>query len=216
MFTFTFAKNKQLLARLNEYIKVTEDTLSLFSDAMTYLLENSMDDRFSVMAAQVSKHESIADDLRRQIELEMYQKSLLPETRKDLLIIIENIDRIPTRAETILNMFLTQKTVILDQIKAPMLELVTLSLQTYKYTVEAVEDCFGKMTHVNDLNRLVDNNESIGDGCERKMISTIFDADIDTADKILQKEFVLQLGSICDMCETTLDLVVICAVKRSV
>jgi len=213
---FTFAKNKQLLVRLNEYIKVTEDTVKLFAEAMTYLLDNSMDEHFSVTAAKVSKLESDADDIRRQIELEMYQKSLLPETRKDLLMIIENIDRIPTRSETILNMFLTQKTVIIDQVKAPMKELVALSLETYAHTVEAVNDCFGKMEKVNELNRLVDNNESVGDGLERKMISTIFDAEIETAEKILQKEFVLQLGSICDMCETTLDLVVICAIKRSV
>ena len=213
---FTFAKNKQLLSSLNEYIKVTENTMKLFSDAMVYLLNNCLDEHFSVLAAKVSKLESDADDLRRQIELDMYQKSLLPETRNDLLLIIENLDCTPTRAETILNMFLTQKTVILDELKPQMLELLKLSIETYSHTIEAVDDCFGKMEKVNDLNRLVDNNESIGDGLEREMITMIFDSDIETAEKILQKEFVLQLGSICDMCETTLDLVVICAIKRSV
>ncbi len=213
---FTFGKNKQLFSKLDDYIKVTEDTLKLFAEALVYLLENDLDEHFAVMAEKVSSMESVADDLRRQIELEMYQKSLLPETRKDLLMIIESLDRIPTRAETILNMFLTQKTVMLDCIRKKMIELLKLSIETYNHTIEAVNDCFGKMKEVNRLNRLVDSNESIGDDLERDMISTIFAADIETAEKILQKEIVLQLGSICDMCETTLDLVVICTVKRGV
>ena len=213
---FLFSKNKQLLELLNRYLRVTEDTLNLFDEAMTYLLSNKIDEHFSVMAAKVAKMESDADDICRQIELDMYSKSLLPETRRDLLTIIENIDRIPTRAETILNMFLTQKTIVLDQLKEPMRELVALSIETYHLTVKAVDDCFGKMDGVSEFNRLVDNNESIGDKLERKMITTIFEADIETAEKILQKEFVLQLGSICDMCESTLDLVVICSIKRSV
>jgi len=213
---FTFGKNKQLLGKLDEYIAVTEQTMSVFSEGLKYLLETGMDEHFGMLTQKTSKLESEADDIRRQIELEMYQKSLLPETRKDLLLIIENLDRIPTRAETILNMFLTQKTVMLNQIRPLMIELLHLSMETFALTVEAVKDCFGKMSKVFDLNRTVDTNESIGDDMERQMISAIFDAEIETAEKILQKEIVLQLGSVCDMCETTLDLVVICSVKRGV
>ena len=213
---FSFSKNKQLFSELDKYLKVTEEAMTVFSEALTYLLKNSMDEHFKVMASRVSKLESEADDLRRKIELEVYQESLLPETRNDLLLILESVDRIPNGAETILNMFITQNTVIMESVRSLMLELVNISLETYNYTSAAVKDCFEKMERVQELNRLVDNNESLGDELERKMVSIIFESDTDTAEKILQKEFVKELGSLCDKCETTLDLVVICAVKRRV
>ena len=55
-----------------------------------------------------------------------------------------------------------------------------------------------------------------GDHLERKMIKTIFAMDIDTGDKILQKEFVLELGAICDLCESVKDKLVITNIKRSI
>ena len=82
---FTFKKNKKLLEMLEQYLSVVDDTLDKFSEAFQYLLKNGIDEHFKVLGSQTHKKESNADDLRRDIELEMYEKSLLPESRSDCL-----------------------------------------------------------------------------------------------------------------------------------
>ena len=213
---FIFKKNQILFERLEDYLKVNQETIDQFVEAMEYMMKEGIDEHFDLLARQTHTKESNADDIRRKIEQEMYAKSLLPESRRDLLEIIEQLDRLPNRAESILNMFLTQKTKLLEQIKPDMVELINLSKETVKCTLEATIDCLNIKGKMKEYSRLIDNNESIGDRLERKMITTIFEANIDTGEKLLQKEFVLQIGAICDLCERLKDKLVITSIKRSI
>ena len=133
---FSFKKNQKLMDMLEQYLAVVDETLDEFSEAFLYLLKNGIDEHFKVLGSQTHKKESNADDLRRDIELQMYEKSLLPESRRDLLEVIEMIDRIPNRAESILSMFITQRTELLDEIKEDMEELLKISIETVKHAVE--------------------------------------------------------------------------------
>lgn len=211
---FAFKKNLKLMAMLDEYLNVAKETVLQFQTAILYLLENGQDDHFIMMAEKTHQSESNADDIRRRIELFLYEKSLMPETRRDLLLIIETIDRVPNRAERIIYMYVTQKTKIHPAIENELKELLNLSVETFGETIKATLDCFGQMSNVKEANRIVDNNESLGDHLERKMVTKIFESDLDVGEKILQKEFVLEFGAICDLCESVLDRIVICSVKR--
>ena len=213
---FIFKKNQRLLDRLEEYLNVAQEAIDEFIQAFKYVLKEGIDEHLEVLARQTHSKESNADDIRRKIEHEMYAKSLLPESRRDLLEIIEQLDRLPNRGESILNMFLTQQTPLIDIIKPDMIELIELSRETVKYTIEATRDCFYNTGKMKELARLIDNNESIGDRLERKMIKTIFSSDIDTGEKLIQKEFILEVGAICDLCERVSDKLVITSIKRSI
>ena len=213
---FIFKKNQKLMDRLEEYLNVAQEAIDEFVIAFKHVLKKGIDEHFEVLAKQTHSKESNADDIRRGIEHEMYAKSLLPESRRDLLEIIEQLDRLPNRGESILNMFLTQQTPLLDVIKPDMTELIELSNETVKYTIEATRDCFYNTGKMKELSRLIDNNESIGDRLERKMIKTIFSTDIDTGGKLIQKEFILEVGAICDLCERVKDKLVITSIKRSI
>lgn len=213
---FAFSKNKELLTKLNEYLKVAEATFNVFDEAVKYLMEHSLDEHFAVLAQKTQQNESLADDIRREIETFMYEKSLLPETREDLLNIIETIDKIPNHAETIVNSFIDQRILLRPEIKNHILELLGVTGEAIRQTVEATKNCFGKRDMVKELNMMVDKNENIGDLLERKMISTIFALDLHAGDKLLQKELIINFGEICDSCKATMDKLVICSVKRQV
>lgn len=213
---FLFHKNRKLLDMLNRYLAVVNDTTDEFSAAFNYLLENGIDEHFKVLGSKTHKMESNADDLRRDIELLMYEKSLMPESRRDLLEVIEMIDRIPNCEESILSLIISQDIELSDHIKDDMSELVSLSIDTVELVIKATNACFNAVGDMDELARLIDNNESVGDHLERKMIEKIFSLTIDTGEKILQKEYVLQLGHICDLCESVKDKLVITNIKRSI
>lgn len=201
---------------LEQYLSVVDATMDNFSEAFQYLLENGIDEHFKVLGSKTHKKESNADDLRRSIELEMYQKSLLPESRSDILEVIELIDRIPSRAESLLSMFHTQHTELIDEIKEDMNELLLLSTETVKHVITITHSYMKHDININEIARQIDNNESVGDHLERKMVKAIFAKNMDSGEKILQKEFVLELGEICDLCEAVKDKLVITNIKRSI
>jgi predicted phosphate transport protein (TIGR00153 family) len=213
---FAFGKNKELRKKLDEYLMELKESMARFDEALEYLLKNEIDEHFKTLAKKMHQHESRADDIRREIEKFMFHKSLLPETREDLLTIIEMIDKIPNEGQAVLNDFLIQKTMLFNPIKKNFLELMKNSIETFSNTLEAFNNCFEKGDEIDRLSNLVDNNESLGDSLERDMIGAVFDADIDKAEKIIQRDFVIKLGNICDLCESAMDRIVVASIKRFV
>lgn len=213
---FLFKKNRKLLEMLNSYLAVVSDTTDEFAAAFHHLLEKGIDEHFKVLGSQTHKMESNADDLRRDIELLMYEKSLMPESRRDLLEVIEMIDKIPNSEEAILSILISQNIKPINQIKEDMSELLSISIETVTLVIKMTNACFKADEEMEELARLIDNNESVGDHLERKMIGDIFKLNIDIGEKMMQKEYVMQLGSICDLCEAVKDKLVITNIKRSV
>ena len=71
-----------------------------------------------------------------------------------------------------------------------------------------------KMKRMKELQTLIKNTESIGDGLEHEMVRKIFEEKMETGDKLVQKDIVFQIGDICNMCEHVMDRIVICSIKR--
>jgi predicted phosphate transport protein (TIGR00153 family) len=213
---YLFKKNRELQARVGEYLGLAMQTVEYFEEACDHVLKKGVNEHFEVLCRRCHQEESNADDVRRQIELDMFEKSILPESREDLLGILDLVDRVPGKAESILYMFMNQRTELLPDIRKDMKELVHISVETFRYTVDAARDCFGDMSRIRDFSRLIDNNESLGDRLERKMITRIFAEKMPAGEKLLQKEFVVEAGEICDLCEQAKDRLVIWSVKRQV
>lgn len=211
---YLFNKNKILLEKYTNYLNLCMDTVEIFREAVEYSMKNGLDEHYCVLARKVHGKESDADGMRRIIECEMYEQSLLPESREDLLDIIERIDTVPNGADHLATLLMIQKTEILPSLKKDISELLSLSVESFKYTREAALDCFMKMKRINELQTLIKNTESIGDSLEHEMVRKIFEEKMETGDKLVQKDIVNQIGDLCNMCEHVMDRIVICSIKR--
>lgn len=213
---FYLKRNRDLLEKIRNYFNQLSRSMDFFEEAFRHYLKKGADEHYEVLVRKMHGDESGADDTRRQIELEIYEKSLLPEFQGDVLTIIEKIDRIASKAEAVLYMVQLQKIKLLHPLVKDTEELLAISMETYKYTVEAALSFFGNMEEVRKLAKIVDNNESIGDRLERKMVKIIFEEKMDVGEKILQKDLIVEIGNICDLCENAMDSIVISAVKRKI
>ncbi|MFZ2654692.1 MAG: DUF47 family protein [Victivallales bacterium] len=211
---FLFRKNKDLLDQYTKYLELCAETLEIFRKAIAYSFENGLNEHFEVLAGKVHAMESDADDIRRQIERTMYEQSLLPESREDLLDIIERIDMVPNCADHLATLLTLQRTPINPALKSEIMELLDLSIESFKYTKEAAVDCFLNMQKVKGLKILIDNNESLGDKLEHTMIKMVFSESIGVGEKIIQKDMINQIGDICNLCEHVMDRILICSIKR--
>lgn len=78
--------------RLDCYFEECDRCFQMFEKAIATLLEAGNGPAFESAVDRAHESESGADDLRREIELTLYGRALLPESRDDLLDLLENFD----------------------------------------------------------------------------------------------------------------------------
>lgn len=211
-----FGTNRALLEMLEEYLAVCDQVMAEFVDAIAYLVDHRVDDHFDTLCDRVHQRESDADDIRRRIEQEMYSKSLLPETQEDLFTILEKLDKVPNQCQQVVYSFSIMRVRVPKALRDELLELLSVSRRAFANVLEATRDCFGTMSRVKVLAREVDHDETLGDHIEREMLRRLFAGDQPMADKLLYRELILEIAKLCDLCETAMDRVTICSIKRQV
>ena len=173
-------------------------------------------DDFSFLYDETHRFESQADDVREEIKTLMYDKVLLPESRGDIMRLLDGIDHILRFMEIVLNMIKTQKLTIPEFLVADIKALVTASLEACELMEKQVEDLFKRKGRIKELLTIIDEKESQCDKIERRLISAIFDSDLDGFEKLQLKELVLYLGDISDQVDTVSKQINIISLKRRV
>jgi len=216
MMRFLFKKEQQLESLIYSYLDNLHMVQEHFAKAMNLCLDEGLGDDFHFLTEQTHKYESKADDLREEINLLMYSKALIPESREDIMRLLEAIDEIPRYIELILHMIQTQKLVSPDFIILDIKELIRLSLESCDLMVKQIDALLKKREGVRVLLSAIDQNESHCDHIERRIIIKIFDSDLDPFQKLQLKEMIVYMGEISDQADRVSKLVNIMTIKRRV
>jgi predicted phosphate transport protein (TIGR00153 family) len=216
MFKFLFKKEQQVESLIYTYLDTLKMAQNNFFNAMNSYFEKGFSEDFYFLIEQTHKVESKADDTRYEIETLMYSKALIPESRGDILGLLEAIDQIPGLFELVLYMIQTQKLRTPDFLVLDIKELIRVSLECCDLLIKEVEALFRKSGDIRSLVATIDNNESHCDHIERRIITNIFDSDLDPFVKLQLKDMVIQLGEISDQTDRVSRRIHIISTKRRV
>jgi predicted phosphate transport protein (TIGR00153 family) len=208
-------KEKSIIDKIIAYLDQVDVCRDRFRLCIERLLLNPNDEENQAILEEVHRSESKADDLRRTIELQLYERALIPESRGDVLGLLETIDVIPGMFQSLCYQFLLEKIDVPEQFRERYLHLVDVNIKAYNLVREAVLGLFYSKD-VKDLTDLVDAVESDSDHIERNLIRDIFNSKLDKADKILLKEIVINTGDISDRAETVKDRLILAILKRKI
>lgn len=207
-------KQKEIKKDVEEYLLETENCLEAFSQAFEVYFAEGLSENFKQQIDKTHGHESKADDERREIEYAMYNRALIPESRGDILGMLESLDLVPNKCESVLYQIWYQNMAVPAEYTEKLRELIEVNKQSYALLCAAVRHFFGDIEQVLPAVDQVMDKESESDRIERELIKSVFDAPGDKADKILLKEMILEIGAISDRAENAADRMRIVAVKR--
>jgi predicted phosphate transport protein (TIGR00153 family) len=218
MFKFVFGKAHQVESLIYEYLATLQQCKFNFSQAMSAcLLHGARSEDFEFYIVKTHKHESRADDIVQEINDLMYGKALLPESRSDIMGLLEALENLPTLFEHILYMIQNQKITVPRPIWNECNEMVKISLECCDLVTGQVEALFKKDGDLRGLMAQIDAKESHCDHIERKTISKIFDdASIDPFAKLQLRELIEAVGDISDIAERISRRINISDLKRRV
>lgn len=212
---FLFKKEKAIIDKIEKYFKQVERCRDEFRKCVEILIKEKHSKKHTNMITKVHSEESVADDLRREIEVELYQKALIPESRGDVLGLIETIDRIPGNFESICYQICLQQVEVPEKIIDELFALVDTNIESFDILRKVTMGFFYNKDVIEELRR-IDKKESESDVLERKIIEKIFKMKIDLAEKILLKDIVINIGDISDFAERAGDRLSLAIVKRQV
>ena len=211
-----FSKRNKVYEIVERYLDKMLEAAELFKKTMEKYFETGLSREFIEMIETTHLSESMADDIRREIELEMYEKSLIPESRGDILGLLEVTDEVMNKAQSVLYQIETENLEIPQELKDDFIKLIHNNISAFEVAVDGFRILFHNLKAVREKVQEVDKRESSSDRMERDLIRKIFAANYDIGKKILLKDLVIEIGNISDTSEAVTDRLNIVAAKRMV
>jgi hypothetical protein len=211
-----FRKEREVMRLISEYFDAADEAIRVFESTMECYLQKGICQDFSDGDQRLHSLESRADDLIRAIEKRLYSHSLLPESRGDLLGLLEHFDSIPNLAETVTFIFETQRVEIPERLERLFYELVAVNVEACRLVRQAVQRLFEDPDTVGEAVQPVDEKESESDRIEREIIVEVFQSDMPGLNKILLREVTQRIGDLSDAAENVAGRLEVISLKRRI
>jgi predicted phosphate transport protein (TIGR00153 family) len=209
-----FAKTELLESKIDEYLDHISQCGLLFKEAIRNYVEGRAEE-FDGRRQQVSDLENHADELRRDIERQLYVQTLIPESRGDVLGLLEHVDEVINTAKHTLVEFSVERPDIPADLSDEYLELSDFVVRSVEELVMAMRSFFREIGSAPDHIHKVAFWEKEADAVAWKLKSKLFELDLDLAHKIQLGYFSKHIVILSDEAEDVAERLAICAIKRS-
>ena len=210
------SKQKKIESLFAEYCNTVSNCMKTFEKSFHIHCEDSDRETAHKNYREVHHFESLADDIIKEIEVMMFSKSLFPESRSDVLKLIELMDKVPNAGEHAVQQLVIQHISIPGEYTTEILELVRLCHRCVDAMLVSARKLFTDYTNATVAIGKVDELETEADDVEANIIERIFSSEMDGFDKIILKNLIVALGAICDRAENAANHILIMVAKRKV
>ena len=208
-------KQKEIEKLVLKHLGEVEDSLSHFQEALAAYLKGDVD-RAGEFALATHTAEGRADDIRREVETALLGGALLASSRRDILEVIEQVDKLANAGEEILDYLLLQHIDIPSVLK-PLIAQIAQKTDEMAGEVEAaMHMLFENIDEAPSHTKQIEIQESDVDRLEREAIKTLFKMDIDLAQKIQLYGFIEELVEISDRGEDLSDRIDMMVAQRRI
>jgi len=211
-----FARAKLLEQKSAEFLNVTlEACRELLTGIGNYLGGKSA--QFEQNFQNISVLENRGDALRREIENQLYTETLIPESRGDVLALLENIDGITNQAKQILMELSVEVPVIPEQFKADYLILTEKSIKAVEEVIASTQAFLNEPLLIEHSLNKVYHWEHEADRHSEMLKRQVFrNPELELSHKFHLRYFALHIELLADKAEDVADRLSIYTIKRSI
>jgi len=207
----------RLERRIDDFFDKVVQAGLLFRAALDlYLTEGSSDEYRAKMAA-VEQLESQGDKLRREIEAELYQNTLIPDLRSDVLSILEDVDKLINRYEATLFKFDIEQPHFPAEQHQVLRRLLDTVCESVEQVILASRAFFRDIRSVRDYTTKVQWLETEADKLSTRLLRELFRSpELDLAQRMHLRYFVERIDDLANAAEDISDRLTIYAIKRRI
>ena len=205
-----------LESQIDEFLdRITEGGIT-FKRAITVYLRNGADDEFEKWSGKVNEIENRSDELRRAIETQLYEQTLIPDLRADVLRLLEDLDYLLNIYQANCFRFSIETPVVPSEFHADFMDLTATVVVCVESVVMASRAFFRNIEAVRDHVTKTLIYETEADMVSTKLKRAIFASDLPKVEKLHLRYFVDRVDELANEAEDIADALAIHTIKRSV
>jgi predicted phosphate transport protein (TIGR00153 family) len=171
---------------------------------------------FEKKLEDITHTENQGDSLRRSLEEQLYMQTLIPESRGDVLELLENMDALLDRFKGAMWRFEIEYPAIPAEMHNEFKELVACVVDAVEAMVRSARAFFKDIAAVADHMHKVSYWEKQSDKVSTRLQRNIFrQSELQLSHKLQLRDFVIHVDQIADQAEDVADKLSIYVIKRS-
>jgi predicted phosphate transport protein (TIGR00153 family) len=211
-----FARTKDLEHSIDKlHDKIIEMTLE-FKEAIDIYLNEKGSDSYRKTNKKIKSIEHESDVLRRLIESSLYEQNLIPDLRGNILQLVENLDKVINLFDDVAHKFYIEQPSIPEVYHEELKTLIRQVTDCAENMAIASRAFFRDLSTLRDYSQKVFLLEHQSDKTSAKLRRSIFNSDLELAQKIQLNNFVEEVADIADLAEDCIDALLIFAIKREI
>ena len=194
--------------------KVSESGILFKHGVNAYLKDNN--ESFTKKIQDISRVEHMGDALRRDLEEQLYTQTLIPESRGDVLELLESMDGLLDRFKGALWRFEIERPDIYPELHEDIQELATCVVESVEAMVRSARAFFKDISAVADHLHKVSHWETQSDKVSTRIQKQVFKKpDLRLSYRMQLRDFIRHVDKIADRAEDVADKLRIYVIKRS-
>lgn len=211
-----FGRTRSIERQIEEFLDAISEGGLVFLRAIKTYMADGISEDFVESLNDVGAIETRADVIRRSVEAELYEHTLIPDLRADVLSLLEDTDRLIGIFQNNCYRFSIERPDIPDEYKRDFLQLAETATTCTDCLVMAARAFFRNIEAVRDHNHKVIFYETEADKICTKLKTAIFASDLPLDRKIHLRYFVEQVDEAANAAEDVADELAIYTIKRSI
>ncbi|MEE9327737.1 MAG: DUF47 family protein [Cocleimonas sp.] len=211
-----FGRTKKIETQIDQFLDMVTEAGLIYAKAQKIYFEQGPEKDFEIYLQRVLKVEQDADSLRRNLETQLLERTLIPDLRSDVLSLIEHVDDIINIYEANLFRFSIQAPKIPKEYHAGYLELSNTAILSVESLVNAVRSFFRDIDTVRDHVTKVMFYESEADQISTKVQRQIFSSSLGLARRRHLAYFIEHIDELANTAEDVADLLSAMTIKRRI
>ena len=211
-----FGQTKQLEREIDQFVDILSEVGLVFKSIVSLYLNNGNSDKFDGMVEQVRGMESKADKITKEVERTLYEETLIPDARSDVLRLLEHMDELIGMYQGNCYHFSIQKPDFPKEFHRDLISLCETVVNCVESLCLTVRSFFRDTKSVRDDAHKVTFYEKESDIQFSSLARKIFDSKLPLDQKMHLRYFVEKIDRICDQAEDIADEIQIYTIKRSI
>jgi predicted phosphate transport protein (TIGR00153 family) len=208
-------KNTKIEKEIDDFLNQLSEAGLLFVAGIDIYLDGKKA-RFKKTIDEITEIEHTGDALRRSIEENLYRKTLIPDSRGDVLALLESLDALVDRFKGALYRFDIERIVIDSTFHQEFRELVRNVVNASEALVQSSRCFFKDISSVSNYLHKVSFWETESDKISTLLQKRIFSHEkMSLSEKMQLRDFVRHVDKIADRAEDVADDLSIFVIKRS-
>jgi len=210
-----FGKTKNIESMIDDLMDCISNGAMKFETGINIYLDGTEAGRCDETVQQIRDLEVEGNRLRRAIEGQLYTDMLIPDSRGDVLSLLEDTNFLLGLAEDIYLAITVENPAILDEYKPDYRLLASAAVKAVEATILACRAFFRNITAVRDHLGKVGFHEEECDQLAIRLKRKIFASDLKLENKMHLRYFVDKFDRLADEAEDVADWLAIYSIKRS-